>query len=145
MGNAHFHRTTRKMSCMQIIVIAAAVAAFALCVHPLFAQSFSPRQTGEEILLDLQAMPDSLTIRVASNGCTSRNSFRIDIRKEEGISPKVPHYVLTIYRIQPDECKMMVYGGEHITFDLAKDLGLKGMFTYSVTNGVYSGAAGSVF
>jgi hypothetical protein len=99
--------------------------------------SLSPRQPGQEILLALKLVSDSFTIRTASNGCTFKSSFRVEIRKTEGISSKLPHYTLTIYRIQPDECKMIVYDGVETTFDLAKDLGIEGPCTYSVTNWVY--------
>jgi len=99
--------------------------------------SLSPRQTGQEVLLGLNLGPASFTIRAASNGCTFKNSFRVDIRKTEGFSSNVPHYDLTIYRVRADECKMIVYDGVEITFDLAEDLGIIGPCTYSVTNWIY--------
>ncbi len=102
--------------------------------------SLSPRQTGQEILLAINLGANSFTIRTASNGCTFKSSFRVDIHKAEGISPKLPHYDLTIYRIQPDECKMILYDGVEITFDLAEDLSIAGPCTYSVTNWVYRSA-----
>ncbi len=72
-----------------------------------FAQQYSagPRQTGEVILDDLLTGKNSLFMKVGSNGCTGKGSFRIDIKKEEGITPKAPHYILTGNRIKPDECK----------------------------------------
>lgn len=53
--------------------------------------ALSPRQTGEEILEELEIRPDTFTIRVGSNGCTDKNSFRVDVKKEEGITKKAPH------------------------------------------------------
>lgn len=100
--------------------------------------SCSPRQVGEEVLDELLMGSTKFIVRVGSNGCTDKSSFKIDVKKEEGISSKAPHYTLTIVRIIPDECKAIVDDGALILFDLEKDLGLKGNFTYSITNRVYS-------
>ena len=98
--------------------------------------SSGPRQTGEEVLQELLMGPRKFIIRVASNGCTDKNSFKIDVKKEAGLSSKAPHYLLTIIRIRPDECKAIVDDGVLVLFDLEKDLGLTGDFTYSITNRV---------
>jgi hypothetical protein len=105
-----------------------------------FAVSYalSPRQTGEEILEELVIKPNTITIGVGSNGCTDKNSFRVDVKKEDGITKKAPHYVLTFYRVKPDECKAIVDEGVLVTFDLEKDCGLSGVYTFSVANRVYS-------
>lgn len=100
--------------------------------------SLSPRQTGEEILEELTISPNTVTIKVGSNGCTDKNSFRVDVKKEDGITNKAPHYKLTIYRIKLDECKAIVDEGVLITFDLEKDCGLSGVYTFSIMNRVYS-------
>lgn len=100
--------------------------------------SNSPRQTGETILEELLTGQTRFIIRVASNGGTDKSSFKIDVKKEPGLSAKAPHYLLTIIRVKPDECKAIVDNGELILFDLDKDLGLKGDFTYTVTNRVIS-------
>lgn len=100
--------------------------------------SNSPRQTGEEVLYETLMGSNKFIVRVASNGCTDKNSFKIDMKKEAGLSSKAPHYVLTIIRIKPDECKAIVDNGALFIFDLEKDLGLKGDFTYSITNRVFS-------
>lgn len=99
--------------------------------------SDSPRQTGEAVLEELLMGTSRLIIRVGSNGCTDKNSFKIEINKEAGSSP-VTHYILTIVRIVPDECKAIVDGCVMISYDLEKDLGLKGNFTYSITNRIVS-------
>lgn len=88
---------------------------------------------------------DTLIIKTGSNGCTGKNSFSVDVRKERGFNPKVPHYVLTINRVVPDECKAIVDDGVIIVWDLREDLGLKENFTFSVKNMVYSVIAGRVF
>ncbi len=100
--------------------------------------SSGPRQTGEEVLDELLMGPAKFIVRVGSNGCTDKSSFRIDMKKEPGITERVPHYTLTIFRVRPDECKAIMDEGVLILFDLEKDLGLKGDFTYSITNRVYS-------
>lgn len=99
--------------------------------------SYSPRQTGVEILSELVTKPNKVTVRVGSNGCTGKNSFTIDLKNEEGLSKGSPHYVLSIVRIKPDQCKAIVSGGLLITFDLEKDLGLTGNYTYSIANRIF--------
>lgn len=100
--------------------------------------SAGPRQTGEEVLDELLIGTDSIFAKVGSNGCTGKGSFRIDIKKEEGVSSRTPHYVLTINRISKDECKAIVEDGALIFWDLEKDLGLTGNYTFSVTNMVHN-------
>ncbi|MBN1474331.1 MAG: hypothetical protein JW914_06925, partial [Syntrophaceae bacterium] len=99
--------------------------------------SNSPRITGEEILLEAITKPNKLIVRVGSNGCTNKNSFKVNIKKMAGISAKSPHYELTIIRIAADECKALVEGGPLITWNMEKDLGLTGHYTYALTNHIY--------
>ncbi len=99
--------------------------------------SDSPRKTGEEILLEVITKPNKLIVRVGSNGCTNKNSFKVNVKKTDGLSTKSPHYVLTIVRTSADECKAIVEGGPIIIFDMEKDLGLTGHYTYSLTNRIY--------
>jgi len=116
---------------------------FMLCMSFLVKEAFAdyshgPRQTGVAILDELLLGPDKFVVSVGSNGCTAKGSFKVDVKKEEGLTPKSPHYVLSVKRVHADECKAIVAGGELILFDLEKDLGIQGNFTYSVTNPVYS-------
>ena len=106
----------------------------------LYAQQYSagPRHIGEEVLDELLMGRKSLLVRVGSGGCTGKGSFRVDVKKTEGMTPKAPHYILTINRTKIDECKAIFDGGTPIFWDLEKDLGLKGDFTFSVRNMVYS-------
>jgi hypothetical protein len=101
--------------------------------------SSGARESGEEILLGLDVKPNSFTITVGSNGCTSKNSFRITVRKKQGLSERVPHYVFTVNRIVPDECKMIVEEGTSLTYDLEKDFDIHGACTFSIANGFFSG------
>ena len=72
----------------------------------LFAQQYShgPRHTGEEVLDELLVGKKTLVIKVVSGGCTGKSSYRIDVEKAEGITPFAPNYILTIKRVQIDEC-----------------------------------------
>ncbi len=81
---------------------------------------------------------NSFIASVGSNGCTDKDYFKVDVKRQAGLSEKAPHYVLTIMRIKADECKEIVNGGTLVLFNLEKDLGIKGDFTYSITNRVFS-------
>jgi len=79
--------------------------------------SNNARQTGEEVLYETLMGSNQFIVRVASHGCTDKNSFKIDVKKEAGLSSKAPHYIFTIIRIKPDECKAIVDDGTLILFD----------------------------
>lgn len=116
-------------------------------VYPSYAGQYSqgPGQTGEEILDEILVGEDTLTVRTGSNGCTGKNNFRIDIKKEQGPTARLPHYVLTVLRTVPDNCKAIVEKGVLITWDVRKDLGIKENFAFSVKNTVYSVITGRNF
>lgn len=101
-----------------------------------FSQPYShgPRYAGEEVLEELLIGRKTLIIKVASGGCTGKSSYRIDVKKADGITPLAPHYILTIHRVRIDECKAIIDDGPVILWDFEKDLGLKGNFTVSVRN-----------
>ncbi len=115
---------------------------FVLCFISISYAGYShgPRQTGEVVLDEILMGSKKFVVVVGSGGCTAKGSFKIDVRKEDGLSKISPHYVLTIIRTVPDECKAMV-DGTLILFDMEKDLGIKGEFTYSLTNQVYSSSS----
>jgi hypothetical protein len=96
------------------------------------------QQGTEEVLMALAADSKTLTIRVESGGCTEKKDFHLAIQKIEG---RVPHHVLTIYRIRRDACKALLMDGVELKFDLSKDLGLSGFYTYSVANTIGAGVA----
>ena len=97
-----------------------------------------PRQQGEAILDEEVAGPGGFVIRVGSNGCTSKNSFEVLVTKKPGITALAPHYELTIVRKVPDECKAIVEDGVVLAYDLKRDLGISGNYTYAITNPVSS-------
>jgi hypothetical protein len=123
------------------VIAVIVVSSFCTCA---LAQQYShgPRQTGEVILDELLVGRNALLVKVGSNGCTGKTSFRIDAKRKEGITPIAPHYILTVHRIRPDECKAIMDEGMLILWDLDSDLGLKGNFTFSVRNMVYSVSSG---
>lgn len=126
---------------MKMLKIFSLVVVVFLTAIPLevFAEySHGPRQTGEVVLDELLMGSNKFFIRVGSGGCTAKGSFKVDVKKGEGLTPIAPHYVLTIKRIKVDECKAIVDNGTLILFDMEKDLGIKGDFIYSLTNPVYS-------
>lgn len=106
--------------------------------YPSVNYSTSPRQTGEVVLDETVLGPAAFVVRVGSNGCTSKRSFEVSVRKSPGVTERAPHYVLTILRKVPDECKAIVDDGEVIAYDLKKDLGISGSYTYSLSNPVAS-------
>jgi len=120
-----------------IILCCAIVFILLSATHSIAQISASPRMTGEEILLEIMTKPNKLIARVSSNGCTNKISFKVNVKKMAGVSAKSPHYELSIIRIAADECKALVEGGVLIAWDMEKDLGLTGHYTYSLTNRIY--------
>ena len=100
--------------------------------------SRSPRELGTAVLREVAIQDGQLRFRVDSNGCTDAGSFKVRVRRSVGTAPKTAHYQLTIERVRSDECKAILWEGVVIEMDLAKDLGLKGRYTASVTNPVLS-------
>ncbi len=98
--------------------------------------SRSPREPGTAVLRELSIRDGKIGFRVDSNGCTDAGSFKVRVNRVGGLSPKVPHYQLTIERVRIDECKAMIWEGVLIEMDLGKDLGLTGGYTVSVGNPV---------
>ena len=100
-------------------------------VSGLFIASFGAQAAPtEEVLYGLDILPNSLELHVASGGCTSADNFNVEVNK--GITGKPP-YIVTIIRIKPDNCKMMVPDGVKISFDREK-LGLDKLIEFTVTN-----------
>lgn len=123
---------------LRIFILATVVAV--TCTAAFGAQySYGPRYTGEEVLDELLLGKNAFFIRVGSGGCTGKGSFSIDVKKEEGVTPRAPHYILTVKRIATDECKALMDEGIVLSWDLEKDLGIKGIYSYSIRNMVHSG------
>ena len=93
----------------------------------------------EEVLMGSFANRNELSIRVATGGCTKKEDFWIWCTYDEESKERVPHYVLTIYRMRKDECKAFHPSGVLIKFNLREELGLPDLFTYSVINRVEAG------
>lgn len=124
-------------------LLPAALLALLVIGFPASAQapklSRSPRELGTVVLRELEVRGGKLIFRVDSNGCTDASSFKVRASREEGLSPKIPHYRLVVERVRIDECKAMLWDGVLIELDLDKDLGLSGEFTVSVGNPVFPG------
>ena len=103
-----------------------------LCLLAASAVGFAETPQGiEEVLMGLAADSKTLTVRAESGGCTEKRDFHIAVQKS---GDRALHHVLTIYRIRRDECKAFLLDGVELKFDLNKDLGLSGFYTYSVAN-----------
>jgi hypothetical protein len=110
--------------------VLALLAVIAIAV-PAWSQT---RELGRILVSELSIREGKISFRVDSNGCTDAGSFKVDVAKEEGASPRVPHHRLTIRRVRVDECKALLWDGVLIEMDLEKDLGLAGAYTLSVEN-----------
>lgn len=110
----------------------------ALISTDLAAQYPDARRTGEEVLYESLLGAQGFFIVVESNGCTLKESFQIETSKKNNQDGTV-NYILTVLRKTPDECKKLP---EKIVlyFDLEKDLGLRGKFTYSLSNKIFPSA-----
>ena len=97
------------------------------------------QEKGEIVLKSLSVADGKIIFRTDTGGCTDEKSFRVNVKQVKGSSyMKKPHYTLTIERVVPDYCKGLFPGGVVIGIDLEKDAGLKGDYTVSVTNMVYT-------
>lgn len=112
-----------------------ALTFFFLIIPGLQAQAPDARQVGEEVLYEALLGAGDFLIVVPSNGCTRKESFQVEAARQTNPDGSI-HYVLTVKRKSPDECKMMPHK-EIIHFNLEKDLGIKGKYTYSLANRIY--------
>jgi hypothetical protein len=96
--------------------------------------SRTQRELGIVILENFSVKDGVVSFRTPTGGCTDKDSFKVSVKREEGISEKIPHYALTIERIKPDDCKAFFPDGVEVKYDLEKDLGLKGAYTIFIAN-----------
>ncbi|MBN1412747.1 MAG: hypothetical protein JW969_18005 [Spirochaetales bacterium] len=102
--------------------------------------SFNQQELGMVVLKGLEIRGGKLIFLAATGGCTKKNSFKIDVVKESGFQEQTPHYIITIRRVVPDDCKAFFPDGISIEIDLVQDLGLGGSCTVSVANPVQPGS-----
>jgi hypothetical protein len=95
------------------------------------------RTLGPVLVSELAIGEGRMAFTVDSNGCTDARSFEVDVRREPGTSPSLPHYRLTIRRTRIDECKAILWDGVRVELDLEKDVGLTGSYTLSVENPLF--------
>lgn len=70
-----------------------------------------------EALLGYEAKDDALIIRVKTNGCTDKRSFRVDA-SADAASAADPVYRVSLSRLRPDYCKAYLPEGEVLTWTL---------------------------
>ncbi|MCX8161352.1 MAG: hypothetical protein N3G18_10575 [Candidatus Saccharicenans sp.] len=119
--------------------IMALMAGIFLMASGLLAQFPDARRPGEEVLYEALLGARGFLIVAESNGCTQKESFQVDSLKKKNQDGSA-HYVFTVRRIRPDECKRMPER-VIISFDIEKDLGIKGQFTYELTNRIFPARA----
>lgn len=83
-----------------------------------------------ETLLGIELEDGKMKIRVPSNGCTGKDSFKIEVIK--GFTG-VPPYIVEIYRLFPDYCKAWLPDGVVLEYDL-EELGIEPNATFTLTN-----------
>jgi hypothetical protein len=127
-----------------LFVLVALASAFGGALAAQSSNRPDQRRLGEEVLMEALLGPRHLLVRVASGGCTGKESFKVEAQKAPASTPEGVHYVLTIDRIKVDSCKAFLPDGEIVAFDLEADLGLKGAFTYALSNRVVSIPSSSV-
>jgi hypothetical protein len=88
---------------------------------------FTPRL---ETLMGVQITNDKLKLRVFTGGCTSKDSFNINVIK--GFTG-IPPYIIEIYRIVPDHCRGFFPEGIELDFEL-KELGIESFATFTLQN-----------
>ena len=92
------------------------------------------RDLGVVILEDFSIRDGVLSFRTTTGGCTDKDSFKISVARGAGISERASHYILSIERIKPDDCKAFFPDGIVVEYDLEKDLGLTGIYAVSISN-----------
>jgi hypothetical protein len=103
------------------------------CLKSVFFMAVSTAglvQAAEEVVYGTELTQDNLEFQVASGGCTEKKDFKIDVVK--GITG-LPPYLVTLNRINSDNCKMLVPEGVSIKYT-RKEVGLEGVAELILTN-----------
>jgi hypothetical protein len=108
--------------------------------------SHGPRELGTVVLQNLNIKDGKVIIEVATGGCTDKAAIKGNVQGEKGVTERAPHYVVTFERVRVDDCKALPFDGDGVVleYDLADDLGIAGLYTLSVTNGVFPRSSDSV-
>jgi hypothetical protein len=83
-----------------------------------------------ETLMGIEITNDKLKIRVPSNGCTTKENFKIVVNK--GFTG-VPPYWIEIYRVVPDYCEAHIPDGIELEYDL-KELDIEPYAYFTLQN-----------
>ncbi len=119
---------------MRLLLLAAAAAALSGCI--VVSDVDVPGDgfdTGdrEERLYGASVEPGGVRIRVASNGCTTEESFDIDVDRFQ--SNGEPRYLVRFERDTPDRCRAFVPDGVELFFSRDR-LGLSSDALISIAN-----------
>lgn len=121
---------------MRLLLSAAAAAALSGCIVvsdvDVPGDSFDA-DGREERLYAASVEPDGVRIRVASNGCTSEESFDIDVDRIQ--SDDQPRYLVRFERDTPDNCRAFLPDGVELSFSRER-LGLSSDAAISIGNRV---------
>ena len=88
---------------------------------------FSPQL---ENLMGIEIENEKLKIRVSTGGCTTKESFQINVIK--GFTG-IPPYLVEIYRVIPDPCKGFFPEGVVLEYKL-KELGIEPFASFNLQN-----------
>ncbi len=98
-----------------------------------FNASFGAGDSRLERLYGATVAPDGLHVQVASNGCTSEDSFDIDVDRIGG--PGYARYRVRLERDTPDHCRALMADGVELFFSRQR-LGLADDAVIQVVNRV---------
>lgn len=83
-----------------------------------------------ERIMGIEIKDGKLMIRVATGGCTTKESFKINVIK--GFTG-IPPYLVEIYRVIPDYCKAYIPEGVVLEYEL-KELGIEPFASFNLVN-----------
>ncbi|WP_343163126.1 hypothetical protein [Hyphobacterium vulgare] len=118
----------------RIALIAASAAALAACSTvqrlPLVPGGNDEPETQIETVLGSRFIGDDiLVVRVASNGCTQKGDFRVDVSRRDNA------YSILLERVREDYCRALMPNGVEIAFGF-EELGVPQGAAVTVANPV---------
>jgi hypothetical protein len=97
-----------------------------LAIASMQAPSAATELPAPEHPLSIQIGKDAIAVRVRSNGCTTKDDFKVGVQRGEGTSR------LVLWREKPDWCRALIRDGVVLKWTRA-ELGLGAGETVSVT------------
>lgn len=100
---------------------------------PILGWPFEDQQReGLAVLRGLRLEGGKLFVRVSSGGCTSKESFQVEVKPLEDDA-----LLLSLHRVVPDRCKALLLDGVELEYDLLEELGIRAPFRLKVANPIY--------